>query len=76
MMEQELFHLLQARLVDLEIRLALQDDTIESLNQTITRMRDQLDNQQQQLRLLYQRIDNQDKLSVSSHLLDQIPPHY
>ncbi|MDO5070106.1 MAG: SlyX family protein [Neisseria zoodegmatis] len=69
---------LEARVTELEIQTALQEDLIASLNDTIAKMQQTLDLQQGQLRLLYQRI--QEKSSSDGgepySLLDEIPPHY
>ena len=50
----------EARIVELEIQAALQEDLIGSLNDTVAKMQQTLDLQQAQLRLLYQRVQ-QDK---------------
>lgn len=69
---------LEARVTELEIQTALQEDLIASLNDTIAKMQQTLDLQQGQLRLLYQRM--QEKNSGDSgepySLFDEIPPHY
>jgi len=46
---------LEERITELEIRLALQDELLASLNDTVADLRQTLDLQQAQLRLLYQR---------------------
>lgn len=69
---------LEQRITELEIQTALQEDTIADLNGTIAKMRETLDLQQAQLRLLYRRM--QDKSTdggVETYSLrDEIPPHY
>lgn len=69
---------LENRVTELEIQLALQDDWITDLNDTIAKMQQTLDLQQAQLRLLYQRM--QDKGGSGERepysLRDEIPPHY
>lgn len=69
---------LEARIVELEIQTALQEDLISSLNDTIAKMQQMLDLQQAQLRLLYQRMQEKgaDGGSGAYSLLDEIPPHY
>lgn len=67
----------QKRIEELEIQTALQDDLLQSLNATIARLQQNLDLQQAQLRLLYQRLP--DKNEQQSELFDpvnEIPPHY
>ena len=66
------------RITELEIQIALQDDLIASLSDTIAKMQQTLDLQQAQMRLLYQRM--QDKGANGERepysLRDEIPPHY
>ena len=65
------------RVTELEIQLALQQDLLESLNDTVAKLQQKLDLQQGQLRVLYQRL-NQDKADADEgySLADEIPPHY
>ena len=49
---------LEARITELEIRLALQDELLQSLNDTVAELRQTADLQQAQLRLLYQRLQD------------------
>ena len=49
---------LEARITELEIRLALQDELLQSLNDTVAELRQTADLQQAQLRLLYQRMQD------------------
>ncbi|MDO5640495.1 MAG: SlyX family protein [Neisseria sp.] len=69
---------LENRVVELEIQAALQADLIDSLNDTVAAMQQNLALQQAQLRLLYQRM--QDKHPADSNdaygLKDEVPPHY
>ena len=69
---------LEHRIIELEIQTALQEDLIGSLNDTVAKMRQTLDLQQAQLRLLYQKM--QDKGASGERepysLRDEIPPHY
>ena len=65
----------QARLTELEAKLAFAEDLLETLNQTVVRQQAQIDSLQQQLRLLHQRM--QDALPDDAHTpRDEIPPHY
>lgn len=68
----------EERLIELEIRLALQDELLASLNDTVAKMRDTLELQQQQLRLLYRRMEQQgaDLRADTYRAADEIPPHY
>lgn len=65
----------QARLTEVETRLAFAEDLIETLNQTVVRQQAQLDLLQQQLRLLHRQM--QDALPDEARTpRDEIPPHY
>lgn len=69
---------LEDRLVELEIRVALQDDLLDELNHTIAKMRETLDLQQEQLRLLYNKMQqNQEAHTEKPYsLAEEVPPHY
>lgn len=70
---------LEERLIELEIRVAFQDDLMTDLNDTIAQMRETLDLQQAQLRLLYSKIQqqNQDANTEKPYsLAEEMPPHY
>ncbi|WP_296749174.1 SlyX family protein [Thiobacillus sp.] len=65
----------QARLTELETRLAFADDLLETLNQTVVRQQAQIGLLQDQLRLLHQRL--KDALPEDARgPRDEIPPHY
>ena len=66
----------EERLVELEIRLALQDELWQSLNDTVAKLNDTLALQQAQLRLLYQRSMDKGQDDKPYRLIDEIPPHY
>lgn len=66
----------QARLDELEAKLAFTEDLIDTLNQTVIRQQDQLDLLQQQLRLLHQRMQESRPDDVSGNPSDEVPPHY
>lgn len=68
---------LQHRVEELEIQSALQEETIQSLSDTIARLQQTLDLQQAQLRLLYQRLpDRADSGGEPFNPASEIPPHY
>ncbi|PIT08972.1 SlyX family protein [Snodgrassella communis] len=68
---------LQQRIEELEIQSALQEETIQSLSDTIARLQQTLDLQQAQLRLLYQRLpDRADSGGEPFNPAREIPPHY
>jgi SlyX protein len=68
---------LQQRIEELEIQSALQEETIQSLSDTIARLQQTLDLHQAQLRLLYQRLpDRADSGGEPFNPAREIPPHY
>ena len=66
---------LENRIAELEIRLALQDDTIDVLNKQISELYEQLSLQQQQLQLLYRKFSEAADNQMSTHG-NEPPPHY
>jgi SlyX protein len=65
----------QARLIEIETKLAYAEDLLEALNQVVIRQQGQIDLMQEQLRVLHQRL--QDALPDDARTLrDEIPPHY
>ncbi len=66
---------MESQITELEIRLALQDDLLEDLNQIIARQQQQIDHLMQQMRYLQERSSGGQEQSGRS-LLDEIPPHY
>jgi SlyX protein len=67
--------MMEARLDELEAKLAFAEDLIETLNQTVIRQQVQLDLLQQQVRLLHQQL--QDALPDEARIpRDEVPPHY
>ena len=64
-----------ARLTELETKLAFAEDLLETLNQAVVRQQGQIDSLQQQLRLLHQQLQNAlpDEARTPR---DEIPPHY
>jgi len=69
---------MEARLIELESKVALQDDLLDALNLTVARQQQQIDLLQQQLRVLYQQFRNSqpDNGVGTGSLRDEIPPHY
>ena len=66
---------MEARLNELEAKVAFAEDLIETLNQAVIRQQGQIDLLQQQLRLLNQQL--QDALPDEARTpRDEIPPHY
>ena len=65
---------MESRITELEIRLALQDDLLDDLNQIIARQQQQIDQMRQDLRYMQERSSGQEQAGRS--LLDEVPPHY
>ena len=67
--------MMEARLNELEAKLAFAEDLVETLNQTVIRQQGQLDSLQQQMRLLHQQL--KDARPDETHTpRDELPPHY
>lgn len=67
---------LEDRLVELEIQVALQNDLLDSLNATVAQLSQKNDLLQDQLRLIYRKMTEDEGSSLSKNLADEIPPHY
>ena len=68
---------LENRITELEIQTALQEDLLNSLNDTVAKMQQELDLQQAQLRLLYRRMQDKGNGEREPYSLrDEVPPHY
>ena len=66
---------MEERLIALESKLAFAEDLLETLNRTVFRQQEQMDQLQQQLRVLYQQMTAQGSADKQD-LRDEIPPHY
>ena len=69
---------LENRIIELEIQLAMQDEMLISLSDTVAKMQNTLDLQQAQLRILYNKMQQQTENDYTKpySLADEIPPHY
>ncbi|MDO9386594.1 MAG: SlyX family protein [Thiobacillus sp.] len=65
----------QARLTELETKLAFAEDLLDTLNQTVVRQQGQIDSFQQQLRLLHRQLQDVQPDEARTPR-DEIPPHY
>ena len=65
----------QARLTELETKLAFAEDLLDTLNQTVARQQAQLDLLQEQLRLLHRQLQDV-RPDETLTPRDEIPPHY
>ena len=66
---------LDTRVAELEAKLTLAEDLIDTLSRTVFRQQQQLDLLQDQLRLLNRRIQDSQP-DEARNLRDEIPPHY
>lgn len=68
---------MEDRINHLESKLCLAEDMLETLNHTVWRQQEQLDQLQAQLRLLYQQVQGNVSASAEKRdLREEIPPHY
>ncbi|HSC79445.1 MAG TPA: SlyX family protein [Chitinolyticbacter sp.] len=66
---------MEDRLIELEIKLAFQEDLLESLNKIVSQQQLQLDAQQEQLRELYRQLQAME-FGPRGAPQQEIPPHY
>lgn len=67
---------MEDRIVDLETRLAFQDETINELNEVITDQQQQLDELREEIRLLNLRVVSIAESTPESNEKEPPPPHY
>lgn len=67
---------MESRLTEIEIKLALTEDLVDTLNLTVHRQQEQIDALQRQIRQLYQQMQSATPSAESRDLRDEIPPHY
>lgn len=66
---------MEARVTELEVKLAFAEDLLETLNRTVYRQQEQIDRMERELRALRQQMLQ--ALPTEQHSLrDEIPPHY
>lgn len=66
----------QQHIIELQIQVALQEEMLQSLSQTVARLQQSLDLQQAQLRLIYQKLPDQDTGGEILSSTNEKPPHY
>jgi SlyX protein len=66
---------LEARVTELEVKLAFAEDLLESLNRTVFRHQERIELLERQLRDLH-RLALQSQPGEQRNLRDEIPPHY
>jgi len=69
---------IQEQLIDLQTRVAFQEDTLEQLNQIIAQQDGDIVQLKQQIRILAQRLEDAARAQASGagELTDERPPHY
>lgn len=66
---------MESRLTDLEVKLSFAEDLLEELNRTVFRQQQQIEQLQQEVRVLRQQVQA-NVPSAGWSLRDEIPPHY
>lgn len=65
------------RFIELETKLAFQEDTLRQLNEVVTRQQDQIDTLTAALRALIERVERLGSAAAEKLApADEIPPHY
>jgi len=64
------------RFIDIETKLAYQEDLIQELNKTVHSQQLKLDQLEQALRSLSSRYNSLAEQGASEHPVDEKPPHY
>ena len=67
---------MEDKIIDLQSKLAFQDETINDLNEVITDQQNQLDQLREEIRLLGLRISSVAETSNVSDEKEPPPPHY
>jgi SlyX protein len=67
---------LQARIAEIEAKLTLSEDLLETLNLTIYRQQQQIDRLQQEVRALRDQAEAADARREPNTPADEVPPHY
>ena len=67
---------MESRLTKIEIKLALTEDLVDTLNMTVHRQQEQIDALQRQILQLYQQMQSASASAETHDLRDEIPPHY
>lgn len=67
---------MESRLTELEIKVAFQDDLLDTLNLAVARQQRQIDLLQEQLQALYQQMRASGSGGAEAGPQHEIPPHY
>lgn len=64
------------RLIDLEVKVAFQDDLLESLNRIVAEQQQQIELLRQEVRLVYQQVKTLQPSMIAAPEDEAPPPHY
>jgi SlyX protein len=64
------------RIIELEIKVAYQDDLLQTLNTVVSQQQRHIDRLEATCRLLHERINSLSNASPSAGPVDEVPPHY
>ena len=64
------------RLVNIETKIAYQEDTIQALNDVVCNQQKQIDQLEATCKLLFDRLKNMSSTKVDESPADEKPPHY
>lgn len=67
---------MESRLTDLEVKVAFQEDLLETLNLTVARQQRQIELLQEQMQALYQQLPAGTATTPDGLPAQEIPPHY
>ena len=67
---------MESRIESLEIKLSLAEDLLDTLNHTVFRQQEQIDQLRAQLRHFVQQQNQGQGSAEPRNLADEIPPHY
>lgn len=66
----------EARIIELEIKLAYQEDLIQALNQAVADQQIQIGKLEQTCKLLNDKIKSMVQADRNPNIIDERPPHY
>ena len=67
---------LQSRIAEIEAKLTLSEDLLETLNRTVYRQQQHIDRLQQEVRALRDQVEAADARGEPNSPADVVPPHY
>ncbi|MEL0027260.1 MAG: SlyX family protein [Perlucidibaca sp.] len=67
---------MESRLTNLEVKVAFQDDLLESLNQVVAQQQRQIDLLQGEIRMLYDQLKSLQPSLIATAVEEPPPPHY